>query len=125
MLSVRTGMRAIFNQYKNALFVLGGKSEVKGSVLRSVESFDSRSGQWNKWADMIYGRTFFGCVILPSNDILCVGGKKSNEYQTTCEILDIPHALHKITHYPPPRLSASLTCLHCLSILVFFKQSKI
>ena len=89
MLSVRTGMRAVFNQYKNALFVLGGKSEVKGSVLRSVESFDSRSGQWNKWADMIYGRTFFGCVILPSNDILCVGGKKSNEYQTTCEILDI------------------------------------
>ena len=89
MLSVRTGMRAIFNQYKNALFVLGGKSEVKGSVLRSVESFDSRSGQWNKWADMIYARTFFGCVILPSNDILCVGGKKSNEYQTTCEILDI------------------------------------
>ena len=58
MLSVRTGMRAVFNQYKNALFVLGGKSEVKGSVLRSVESFDSRSGQWNKWAEMIYARTF-------------------------------------------------------------------
>ena len=88
--SERSGMNAVFSYQKNALFVLGGKcGKKKNSVLKIVESFDPRAGIWNRWEDMIYPRVYFGCIVLPSNDILCVGGKKSNEYQTTCEILDI------------------------------------
>ena len=118
--SARTGMKAIFNQQKNSLFVLGGKSGIKNGVLKTVESFDSRSGKWNRWDDMLYSRTFFGCVVLPSNDILCVGGKKSNEYQTTCEILDIrankwriASSMNQIRHAVPHSTAGKVVGRRC------------
>ena len=76
--------------------------------------------KWNRWDDMLYSRTFFGCVVLPSNDILCVGGKKSNEYQTTCEILDIrankwriASSMNQIRHAVPHSTAGKVVGRRC------------
>jgi hypothetical protein len=71
----------------DCLFVLGG-SNTQSKALRVVEFYDPRIGTWATLHPMIQGRSFFGAAVLPTGDIMAVGGKKGQQWLTSCEIFD-------------------------------------
>ena len=70
------------------LYVLGG-SNTKSRHLRHVEFYDHRVGRWSNLPPMMNGRSFFGTERLPNGDIMAIGGKHSQAWSTSCEILDV------------------------------------
>ena len=79
----------------DCLFVLGG-SNTNSKGLRVVEFYDPRVGTWATLRPMIQGRAFFGSVVLPTGDIMAVGGKKGQQWLTSCEIFDSRKGLWRV-----------------------------
>lgn len=74
---------------ESAVMVIGGGTEDNGSVLagantKSVEILHTGDGtgtaQWRRAADLEFGRTNVSAVVLPTGDVMAIGGRRSAKF---------------------------------------------
>ncbi len=90
----RLGCAALCTE-RGCLHVVGGANS-SSKALRAMEFYDPRVGKWASLRPMIQGRSFFGAVRLPTGDIMCVGGKKHQQWITSAEIFDARQGLWRV-----------------------------